>query len=266
MIRKPAVANKFYPGNETELRSMLTSFIANNEEQENVKALVMPHAGYVYSGATAGQVVSTVKVPESVILLGPNHYGIGEKVAVSSLDWQIPGGTISLDRELANLIVDSNSNIRFDDSAHAQEHSLEVLLPFLHFKNPLIRIVPVSVSHLSYEECVNIADILALSVKKNLKPVQFVASTDMSHFLSRENTNKLDGKAIERMLAFDPEGLFNTVKTLNISMCGMLPTVITMLAVKQLGATTVKLVDYTDSGEVNGDTRKVVGYAGLTIH
>jgi AmmeMemoRadiSam system protein B len=265
MTRQPVVADRFYPGNPAELRALLSTYISDEEKEEDFKAIVMPHAGYVYSGATAGKVISKARVPQTVILIGPNHTGRGARVALSTLDWEIGSETIPLDRQLADLLLDSSSQLVADDLAHSFEHSLEVQIPFLHYKQPNLKIVPVSVSNLSYHECSALAREFGAAVKAYNKPVLFVASTDMSHYLSREVTTRLDNKAIEKMLAFDAEGLLATVRSLNISMCGVLPTTITMLAAKELGGKDIRLVEYTDSGAASGDTDQVVGYAGLTI-
>ncbi|MDR2550002.1 MAG: AmmeMemoRadiSam system protein B [Desulfobulbus sp.] len=267
MTRLPAVADRFYPGDPEHLRSamkMLVPAVPETEKQQ-AQGVVMPHAGYIYSGATAGNTISRVRVPETVLVLGPNHHGRGAALALGTDDWQMPMGTVSVDRQLATTILRHAPRIVEDSEAHVPEHSLEVQVPFLQQVQPKLRLVPLMVAQVSYEICQSVARGLAAAIREFGKPVLIVASTDMSHYESRPQAAKKDRMAIERILALDPQGLYATVLGSGISMCGVIPTALALLVELELGATRAELVQYTDSGEASGDIRQVVGYAGLII-
>ncbi|MGD9947337.1 MAG: AmmeMemoRadiSam system protein B [Desulfobulbus sp.] len=267
MTRMPAVADRFYPGHPVGLRRSVAELIpevADASKQEAL-AVIMPHAGYVYSGATAGATIGRVRVPETVLIMGPNHHGRGQVLALGRENWQMPMGTVPIDQQLAEAILQSSALIVADEEAHTYEHSLEVQVPFLQQIQPALRIVPLIVSAISFETCRQVARELAVAIGSLRRPVLMVASTDMSHYESRQEASRKDGMAIERILAMDPQGLYSTVVGQRISMCGIMPTAIALLAAQELGGTRAELVRYTDSGEASGDTSQVVGYAGLII-
>ena len=267
MTRTPAVADRFYPGSPEQLRSAMDILVPEVAEEKKKQALavVLPHAGYVYSGATAGATISQVRVPETVLILGPNHHGRGAALALGTDDWRMPMGVVPVDRQLAASILQQSSAIVEDQEAHLSEHSLEVQVPFLQQVQHQLRIVPLVVSHIPYDLCLTVAHDLAAAIRTYRQPVLIVASTDMSHYESRQQATQKDTLAIERILALDPQGLYATVLGNRISMCGVIPTTIALLTALELGATQAELVRYTDSGEASGDTSQVVGYAGLII-
>ena len=267
MIRTPAVADRFYPGDPEHLRSAMEIFVpvVAPEDKERAMVVVMPHAGYVYSGATAGVTISRVRVPETVLIMGPNHRGRGAALALGAEDWRMPLGMVPIDRDLAAAILKQSADITEDSEAHHYEHSLEVQVPFLQQVQPHLRIVPLMVSHVPFALCQKVARDLAAVIRTYQQPVLIVASTDMSHYETRNQAAQKDKLAIDRILALDPEGLYATVHGNRISMCGVIPTTIALLVALQLGAKNAELVRYTDSGEASGDISQVVGYAGLII-
>jgi len=267
MTRVPAVADRFYPGDPEQLRSTMDILVPTvaAEEKKEALAVVMPHAGYVYSGAIAGATISRVRVPETVLIMGPNHHGRGAALALGTENWRMPMGTVAIDRQLAASILQHSAQVVEDSEAHLLEHSLEVQVPFLQQVQQQLRIVPIVVSHIPYELCRTVARDVAAAIREHRQPVLIVASTDMSHYESRQQATKKDRLAIERILALDPQGLYATVLGSRISMCGVIPTTIALLAALELGATQAELVRYTDSGETSGDISQVVGYAGLII-
>jgi AmmeMemoRadiSam system protein B len=200
-----------------------------------------------------------------VVILGPNHHGRGAALALGTEEWRMPMGTVPVDRQLAAAILERSTAIVADEEAHASEHSLEVQIPFLQQVQPHLQIVPIVVGHLPYGVCQAAARDLAGAIASHPKPVLLVASTDMSHYESRRQASRKDRLAIERILALDPRGLYDTVIGQRISMCGIMPTTIVLLAALELGATRAELVEYTDSGAASGDTDQVVGYAGLIV-
>ena len=268
MLRSPAVAGQFYPGTKASLVKTLDSLIpgVQPEARKEALAVVCPHAGYIYSGTVAGETIGGVKVPENVIILGPNHTGHGAPVALMDHGaWEMPMGEVPVNKELAVEIAKSSPHIKVDDVAHRLEHSLEVQIPFLQYMQKKLSIAPLVVSHVAYDVCVAVGKGLAAAIKNYSKPVLIVASTDMTHYESRKSASAKDSLALERIKKLDPEGLYNVVVGNRISMCGIMPTTVTMVAALALGAKKAELIRYSDSGERSGDTSHVVGYAGLVI-
>ena len=266
MIRQPAAAGSFYPANPTELSDQVDSLLQVKSDTKKVKGLIVPHAGYIYSGAVAGEVFARAEIPKQVVLLGPNHHGIGENIAVSGVDaWATPLGNIPVAETLRDHLVANIQGLSVDDQAHKYEHSLEVMLPFLMRRQPELKIVPISLGQLSLADCLQLGTVLAVALKGWKEDVLLLASTDMNHFSSAVRSEELDHMAIKEMTDYNPQGLYQVVRDNRISMCGVLPAVIVMQAAQELGARTCQLIRYAHSGQVNGDNSRVVGYAGLTL-
>jgi AmmeMemoRadiSam system protein B len=235
---------------------------------EPVKAigLVAPHAGYIYSGAVAGQVFGRVAVPDAVILMGPNHTGMGTPASiVSQGDWATPLGPAPIHGELAAALKAATPLLQEDSLAHAREHALEVQVPFLQYRNPAVRIVPITFMLRDSEQIARIGSAIATVLAGWAEPVLLVASSDMTHYEPHEAAKSKDAKAIEKVLALDAPGLLDTVRRDGISMCGAVPAAILLHAACRLGATRGELVAYSTSGETSGDYARVVGYAGMLI-
>ncbi len=266
LVRRPAVANQFYDGDPVRLRSTVASLMPRAVTPEPAIAAISPHAGYIYSGHVAGAVFARVVVPRDVIILGPNHTGYGSYAAVMAHGlWEMPMGQVPIAEDLAGLILESSSVLDEDVEAHLYEHSLEVQVPFLQYRQPELQIVPICLGPLSLEACQEIGLAIERAVKVIGRPVLIVASTDMSHYVAAETAERLDSMAIQRILDLDPAGLYRTVRENNISMCGYIPTTIALYAAIGLGAREAELVKYSNSGEVSGDYSRVVGYAGLVV-
>lgn len=266
MLRQPAVAGQFYPDDPQTLNQVITDFLARSPINPlPAVAVISPHAGYVYSGSVAAETFSHVKITQTVIILGPNHRGMGHKAAVmDSGEWIMPSGTVSIDKNIAAMLLAESSVLQPDATAHTFEHSLEVQVPFLqYYVKPAI--VPICLSHLSYEECLEIGKSIASVIAKQTSKPLLVASSDMTHYESRQSATKKDTMAMSCIKDLDPEGLYDTVMRNKISMCGFIPTTVTLIAANELGAKSAELIRYTDSGEISGDTNKVVGYAGFII-
>jgi len=266
MVREPVYAGSWYPGNPDDMRKMLDGFMAEAPvDPGRAVGIIAPHAGWLYSGKVAGAVYGCVEFPSEVIVLSPNHTGMGSEKAVWPVgEWKIPGGSLSVDMELADLVREE-AGLDSDTFAHAREHSLEIQLPFIAHRNPAASIVPVTLGRIDWPQIERIGRGIARAVNRHGRDVMLVASTDMSHHVPAERAEKLDRMAIEKMEAFDPKGLWQTVRKHGITMCGVIPTAVAMVAARDLGATGVKLVRYAHSGHVTGDVREVVGYAGLVI-
>jgi len=220
----------------------------------------------MYSGRVAAETLSAIEIPRTVLLLGLNHHGRGAPVALSLADWEMPMGRVPVNKETAELLLGSDSPIVHDETAHRYEHSVEVQIPFLQALRQDLEIIPIIFSHVSYAICDEVGAVLAAVLKRRpLQEVLVVASSDMSHYESRESATRKDLQAIRKIEQLDPRGLYDTVHAKRISMCGVIPVTVALLAAIALGATKSELIRYTDSGEVSGDTDQVVGYAGIVI-
>lgn len=263
-VREPAVAGRFYPGQADELAREVRGHLPDATAEDAI-GLVGPHAGYVYSGAIAGETYARVRVPRRAIVLGPNHTGLGPKMSVwPSGVWRLPGMDLGVDPELVRRLEDE-VGFEPDQLAHLREHSVEVHLPFLAARRRDVSIAPACLRRLSADDCRKAGEGIAQVVRDTSDAVLLVASTDMSHFLDAETARRLDHLALDRVRALDPEGLHRTVEEHDISMCGYIPTTVMLFAALSLGATRAELVRYGNSGEAFGDYARVVGYAGLVI-
>jgi AmmeMemoRadiSam system protein B len=266
MIRQPVVAGLFYPSSAVELKRQLAALITDGDQQQ-ATAVVLPHAGYVYSGDVAGAVISRIRVPKQIVLLGPNHHGRGKQMAVSTADaWTTPLGDVPVAADLRTHLLDEIPQLELDDRAHQQEHSLEVLLPFLQYVQPQVEVVPVALQHSGPTQLIELGAGIARAIKNWKEPVLLVASSDMNHFLPAAENIRLDALAIDAMTAFDPLRLYQVVVDQQISMCGVFAVVAVMAAANLLGAKNCELVRYHHSGEKSGDNSRVVGYAGLLMN
>ncbi len=266
MRRKPAVAGQFYHATAAKLDHQVRQYIVPNLSKEHTIGILSPHAGLVYSGAVAGDVYSRIVIPGTFVLIGPNHTGLGSNAALMPQgEWEIPTAVVKIDERLARRIMTHTPLISDDSQAHMFEHSLEVQLPFIACLSKDAKMVPITIMSASIEECKQLGEGIARSIKETGESVVIVASSDMSHYVTDETAKKKDRMAIDRILSLDPEGLFAVVRKERITMCGYLPATIMLFAAKSLGARSAKLVRYATSGEVSGDYEQVVGYAGMII-
>jgi AmmeMemoRadiSam system protein B len=266
MVRYPAVAGQFYPGSSEELKLYLESFCRKNIPKVNAKAVIVPHAGYIYSGKVAGETYSRVAIPATNVVMGPNHTGFGKSVSVYPDGiWVTPLGEVPVNEKISSQLVRSYP-FEADVKAHVYEHSLEVQIPFLqHCSNYRedLSIVPIVYQYISYDDCVTAGEILAEALKE--EDALIVISTDFSHYVSQSEAEKFDSFAIDAILNLDPEELYRRVLSYNISMCGVIPATVGLIASKLLGAESAELIMYRTSGDITGDYSQVVGYAGIII-
>ncbi len=260
------VAGQFYPADPKVLRRAIGSFLDQPETTLEAKAVVVPHAGYVYSGSVAGKVFSSVRLPKRMILLGPNHTGRGTALALSSEGfWRTPLGAVAVDGEINRKLLAECSELREDMSAHLNEHSLEVQIPFIQALQSDFRFSAICVRTEDYSTLENLGHGMARAIQSLSEPVLLIASSDMTHYESAAAAAEQDRLAIDRILEVDPMGLHRVVMERDISMCGFAPTVAVLVACRDLGALAGRLIRYTNSGETSGDYHRVVGYAGIAI-
>lgn len=266
MVRAPAVAGQFYPRDPGVLRQEVNTLLGPPREGSRSLGVIAPHAGYIYSGAIAGKTLAGVKFTDALLCLGPNHHGRGHRAAVYSQGaWRTPLGEIAIAEELASDLLKSVPGLGADFQAHLPEHSLEVLMPLVQVRAPLARIVPICLGQAPLKGLLEMGRGIGEVLQRQPKPVLMLCSSDMNHFDPGEISRKKDQHAIDAILALDPEGLYRTVQTHRISMCGVIPTVVMLAAARVLGASEATLVAYDNSGAVTGDQSSVVGYAGVVI-
>lgn len=266
MIRQPAVSDQFYPEDPQRLHAELEAMITTTPERERVIGIISPHAGYVYSGAVAGAVYGAISIPETVIILGPNHHGLGARASLYPAgEWLTPLGRVPIESRLAALVRRHAPMVEEEPMAHLREHSLEVQVPFLQYLQPKLSILPLCLGFSDYATCSSLGEGLAAAIQEYGDQVLIVASSDMSHYETAETAREKDEMAIEKVLELNPEGLLVLCHSRRITMCGVVPSAVMLVAALRLGAAKARLVRYGNSGEVNGDYRRVVGYAAVTV-
>jgi len=264
--RQPIVSGSFYPGSKDELIETVKTLLDDKLEKQKVLGAISPHAGYIYSGSVMGNVFSKIEVPDTVVILAPNHTGAGPKYSIwPDGCWKTPLGETAIDEGLVNDILNSCNLLEKDKKAHIREHSAEVILPFLQYINPQVKIVVIAIRSSKLDDLKAIGRSIG-QVLKNMRPSTLVvASSDMTHYESQESADKKDKSAIAEIVALREEGLYNVVRESNITMCGVNPSVSMIVCSKERGAAKAELVRYTTSGDVTGDYDQVVGYAGIIV-
>jgi AmmeMemoRadiSam system protein B len=266
MIREPAVAGQFYPGWPDELREMVRYLIGDAVEKVEAIGAVCPHAGYMYSGSVAGAVFARLKLPDTVVLIGPNHRGVGKPFSIMLNGvWRTPLGETSINADLANAISDASRYLESDTLAHRYEHSLEVQVPFLQYLKPGITIVPIVLSHAGIEVYREIGSAIVKACDKSGIDALIVASSDMTHYEPHEKAKSKDKLAIDAILELDADVMVNRLEKYDITMCGYAPVICLITAAREMGARVAELVKYQTSGDTSGDYSSVVGYAGIII-
>jgi MEMO1 family protein len=264
--RTPAVAGSFYPSNSDQLARQIDEYCTLSGPQHPAFGCVVPHAGYMYSGHVAGAVYSALEIPRRCILLGPRHYPQGQSMAILTGGiWQTPFGEVAVDSDLASKLAHACPLLREDSVAHEREHSLEVQLPFLQRVAGRFQFVPVVLASDRYPVLEEIGRAVAHTVLGEPDPVLVIASSDMNHYESDAITRVKDGYAIERILALDARGLYDVVRRESITMCGYAATVAMLVAARERGATSARLIRYATSGDNSGNLDQVVGYAGIIV-
>lgn len=278
-VRLSVVAGQFYPSTAGTLHQAIEQAFLSPlgpgvlpqlrpvRATEKMFGVVVPHAGFMYSAPAAAWAFAELArggKPEAVILLGVNHRGVGSSIAVSPASgWQTPFGIMPIARQLIEELLRDNAMVCSDAIAHAGEHSLEVEVPFLQYLFGKVLLLPIALGHLSFREIVALGTSLADLAKTH--DLVFVASSDFSHYLPAEQARCLDMLAIQSIIEIDPQGLWDIVRTKQISMCGVIPVAVMLVAAQIMGIKKGKLLHYHTSGDVTGDQSEVVGYGAVVI-
>ena len=266
MIRKPAVAGRFYPAGKEALEGEVSRFLGTVQAKVKAKGILVPHAGYMYSGHVAGAVYASIQVPARIIIMCPNHTGMGASLAImSSGSWEIPLGKIEIDTDLARRLMHHCHLLSEDAEAHRSEHSLEVQLPFLYAIRNDFKFVPIAIGTGGYASLERLGKAIEATRKEVGEDILVIASSDMNHYESDVITRAKDRMAINKILELDPKGLYDVVKSESISMCGYGPAIAMLNSLDDLPSRKPELVKYATSGDISGDRSEVVGYAGIVV-
>ena len=271
--RLPAVAGQFYEGDAAALAAQVEHCFTDprgpgslptrqRSAVRRVRAAIVPHAGFVYSGAIAAHAYARIaadRPPESVLVLGVDHHGMSRGASISERPWLTPLGPTPVDLDLATAL--RHPPIDHDEEAHLREHSIEVELPFLEYVLPHPRFVPLEVGFGPFEFLEDVAEVVRDAIRG--RDVLLIASTDFSHYVPAATAERLDRMAIDQILARNPRGLYETVTRNGISMCGIAPTTVLLSALSDQDLD-ARLLRWGHSGEVE-KMREVVGYAAIVL-
>ena len=270
--RTPAVAGMFYAGKKNELENSIKQCFLHElgpgkqpptQSERKIYGIICPHAGYPYSGPIACHSFYAISnySPDVFIVVGPNHWGIGQNVAtMTDCDWETPLGKVQVDSDIANEIM-KNSDVVSDFFSHTKEHSLEVQIPMMQhiFKN--FKIVPIALIDQSKQTAQKLGKIISKVMSG--KNIMVIGSSDFTHYETNEFAHKQDAALIEPILKMDLDEFYSVLEKRNVTACGYGAIATTMVACKELGATKGELLKYATSGDVTKDNSSVVGYGSI---
>ncbi len=269
MIRKPAVAGTFYPGSKSSLFQMIENFLSNVKKKndlKNIKIIISPHAGYIYSGQVAAYGYKQIEGEsfENIFIFAPSHRAHFSGISLFDGEgYETPLGIVKINKDLVKNLIEKSKFINFHKEAHIYEHSLEVQLPFLQVvvKNDF-KIVPALVGTQNINEIVEVAKKINEFIgNKDL----IVVSTDLSHYYDSNTAYKLDSVAIEDIKNLDVEKFYKDIAEGKAEACGFGPILIGLIISKLRGWNHCEILKYADSGDVSGDKSQVVGYLSAVI-
>lgn len=266
MPRLPAVAGRFYPSDPVELSSLIAEYTERQTGSApgHVKACLVPHAGYIYSGHVAGAVFASISIPKKIVILGVRHRPPGSPAAIiSNGAWRTPLGDAPIDEKLAQALRSACPLFSEDSMAHSKEHSLEVQLPFLQTLEPQFSFVPIALGTAHFETLVSVGEAIGRVLAAENQEVLLLTTSDLNHYEEDATTRLKDRKAIEQLLKMDERNLYETCRKEDISMCGLGPAVAMLTALHGLNARKAELIRYATSADRSADLEAVVGYAGM---
>jgi AmmeMemoRadiSam system protein B len=264
-VRPSILAGTWYPGNPDELSKAVQGYLSRVKMTSldgTLKALIVPHAGYVYSGPVAAHAYRLLqKTPfRRVILVGPSHRVGFAGVSVNlQSGYETPLGIVPVDQKLAKKILNASPNIRWLRKVHSGEHSLEIQLPFLQTVLQNFTIVPLIMGQQDPDTCSNLSKAIA-QVLADAEDTLLIASSDLSHFHTYNQAKALDQIFIDHVRMFDPQGLSKDLLLGKCEACGGGPVITILLAARDLGVDKTSILNYANSGDVTGNHRSVVGY------
>jgi len=273
-VRKPVVSGTFYASTARELEEQIewcykhelgpgTMPRVNDAGLREIIAIVVPHAGYIYSGPVAAHAYKELAndgIPDTAVILGPNHTGYGAAVSLwMGNAWKTPFGEVKINEELAHKLL--GGVIEADETAHMYEHSVEVQLPWLQHLYKEIKIVPITMMAQDIET----ARAVGKAISKVANNIVIIASSDFTHYEPHPVAAEKDNSMIEAIINLDEEELYKRRELLDSTMCGFGPVAVAIVAAKEMGAKTASLLKYATSGDTSGDFSQVVGYGSIVI-
>jgi len=273
-IRKPSVSGMFYAGAQEELKEQIEWCYKHrlgpgdlprvaSEGSREILSLVVPHAGYSYSGPIAAHAFKELAadgIIETAIIIGPNHTGYGPPVSIWAKNaWSTPLGEVAVNEDLAQKLM--GGIVKADETAHLYEHSVEVQLPWLQHLYGKLRIVPITMMAQDIETAQELAKTISMYAANSL----VIASTDFSHYEAHDIATEKDMAMIEAIINLDERELYQRRESLDCTMCGYGPVAVAIIAAKAMKARKPGLLQYATSGETTGDFSRVVGYASIVI-
>lgn len=288
-IRRPAVAGKFYDGDAETLQNQIFDMIekisvdiGDDSAALSARALILPHAGYSFSGMTAVRTLlrTRKKKYDKVLVMAPSHHVPFQGLAASSANFfRTPLGDIPVDRAALDSVLSASSPlIQVFDEAHGPEHALEVELPIAQEILKEFKLIPFICGYVDPASAAKIASVLR---KLWSDDTLWIISSDFTHFGSyfsympfrsniKQNLKKLDMGAVEKIKALDPVGFSEYVKSTGATICGVNPITVLLSLLRELSQEGIRiepeLVEYTSSGEVSGDWSHCVSYAGIAFY
>jgi AmmeMemoRadiSam system protein B len=268
-IRESVAAGSFYPADPDGLRRLIEGFLydAGSSDLKNIKGIVCPHAGYIYSGQVAAYSYRQIADDkfDSIFLIGPSHTEYFNFSSIYSGDaYMTPLGLVYVDKERSKKLAGKSESIKLSLYGHKDEHSLEVQLPFLQVLFEDMKIVPIVIGQQSSQNIKELGESIGELFKN--ENILIVASTDLSHYHPYNTAVILDQKVEKLINDYDPEALMTEFINDNVEMCGGGPVISTIIASTILGADTAKILDYKNSGDVSGDKSAVVGYLSAAFY
>ncbi len=271
-IRPSILAGTWYPADKNELLEMINKFLASAHIpviKGKIKAIIVPHAGYVYSGSVAAYAFKAIKgkMYKRVVMIGPCHRSFFYGVSVNlQKGYKTPLGIVPVDIEFAKKLIQESDQIRYVPMAHAFEHCLEIELPFLQVVlKKGFKIVPILMGEQDIYTCKKLADAILRLLKNDKEPTLILASSDLSHYHSYKEAVHMDRILIQHVKQIDPDGL-NT-DTINgiCEACGKGAIMTVLFIAQRLGVKKALLLKYANSGDVTGDHSRVVGYMSAVL-
>lgn len=272
--RKPAVSGLFYPSKKEELLQTIKSLFLDSKfgpgalpparEKGRIYGIVSPHAGYIYSGAVAASAFYEISSSnfDTVVIIGPNHYGIGTEVGtMKEGNWITPIGKTRIDDALAREISDYCDIVKFDPIAHSRDHCIEVQIPFLQYINEAATILPIILRNQDKNTSIELGKCLAKLIKN--RNVMLIASSDLTHYEPNDRAYAKDTKLISSISGMNISQFYSVLENSRVTACGYGAIATVMSAAKEIGAVTGKLVRYATSGDITGDISSVVGYSSI---
>lgn len=272
MIRPTSHAGSFYPRFKEQIIAMINQWIAGEKvapDSEKALSLLVPHAGYIYSGACAAKGFHYISQQpfDSFVILHPSHQGIHFDYSVAPFEqYETPLGMLNQDEELFDLLTRDNPDIANQIRYHEMEHSMEVQLPFIKYFFPETQICPVMIGRPYPQVAMELAQRLKSAINGTEKRVGIIVSSDLSHYYPATRAERMDSVFAEQFLTLDPEKLWHSIVSESCEACGIGGILTLLYYVKEIPEAKAKVIHYTHSGKVTGDNTQVVGYLSALVY